>query len=72
MTMPGMSGPEVARSIAAAHPRTGILVASGYHTDDVLTAFEGLPILGYLTKPFTIDALTAAVDSALRVIRNVT
>ncbi len=71
MTMPGMSSPEVARSIAATYPRVGILVMSGYQPDELSTAFAGLSILGYLTKPMEMDALVAAVASALEVIRRV-
>ena len=59
--MPGTSGRELARRIAARRPRTRILFMSGY-TDNVLA--EGWVLeagLSFLQKPFTPGALVQKV-----------
>lgn len=65
VVMPGMSGPEMAVEIGARKPELAVLYMSGY-TDDFVAraaiAEAGTPVL---EKPFTADALLAAVDQAL-------
>ncbi len=61
--MPEMTGTELAREITAAYPGTAILFVTGY----VGEAGEAEELSGYalLRKPFTVNALAAAVTAAL-------
>ena len=56
--MPGMSGSALAREVRARHPRTPVIVVSGY-TDVELD--PGLVLLG---KPFRLKELRDCVESA--------
>jgi len=63
--MPGTSGRELARRIAARRPRTRILFMSGY-TDNVLAEGGVLEAgLSFLQKPFTPGALVRKVREVL-------
>jgi len=65
IVMPGTSGRELARRIAARRPRTRILFMSGY-TDNVLAQGGVLEAgLSFLQKPFTPGALVQKVRDVL-------
>jgi signal transduction histidine kinase len=64
LSMPGTSGATFARATVAAHPAVRVLVVSGYadvELDDLLATGRAQ----VLTKPFTGQTLTAAVDALL-------
>jgi CheY-like chemotaxis protein/anti-sigma regulatory factor (Ser/Thr protein kinase) len=65
VVMPGMSGREVALKLAAAQPGMRVLYMSG-HTDKGIV-HDGVlePDIEFLAKPFTAEALLAAVDKAM-------
>ncbi len=65
VVMPGVSGPELARSLAASRPRVKVLYMSGYTAD--LIARQGVldPDVLLLEKPFTKEALLRKVRKAL-------
>ncbi len=65
VAMPGMGGRELARRLRAEAPELPILFISGYTGDDVVE--RGLLAAGapFLSKPFTPDALAAAVRRLL-------
>lgn len=62
VSMPGMSGHELAARLAAAAPRLRVIFMSGYAPDD---AFAGFVPCSWLTKPFSMDQLLDAVRSAV-------
>jgi CheY-like chemotaxis protein len=65
VVMPQMSGPVLAKRIAAARPTIKILCMSGY-TDDSITRHGVLDTtIAYLQKPFTQDTLTRKVREVL-------
>ncbi|HEX2755663.1 MAG TPA: ATP-binding protein [Candidatus Limnocylindrales bacterium] len=66
--MPGMHGHELAVRIRGARPGIGIVLISGY-TQDVVGKGTELGMVEFLSKPFTIDALTTAVWRAADVAR---
>jgi len=65
VVMPGMSGREVASKLVARIPGLRVLYMSG-HTDKGIV-HDGVlePDIEFLAKPFTADALLAAVEKAL-------
>jgi len=63
--MPGMNGPELARSLAAVRPSIRVLFTSGY-TDDRVVEHGGLHLEPtYIQKPYSADDLVRAVQKAL-------
>jgi signal transduction histidine kinase/ActR/RegA family two-component response regulator len=65
VAMPGMSGPEVARSIRAIRP-IPVLFMSGYAEKLSRAADRGDYPAEFLAKPFTPDALVTAVQRTMR------
>jgi two-component system cell cycle sensor histidine kinase/response regulator CckA len=62
VTMPGMSGLDLARQFGTFHPETKILLVSG-HTAETLGATSSLPAdIDFLPKPFTRVGLLAKVE----------
>ncbi len=63
MVMPGMRGPDVAKSLVSIHPESKIVYMSGY------TNFTGRGMLDsdatLLQKPFTRDALLSKMREVL-------
>jgi two-component system cell cycle sensor histidine kinase/response regulator CckA len=65
VVMPGASGRDLARRLAASHPDTKVLYVSGY-TDDAIVHHGMLePGLDYLQKPFTPATLARKVRDVL-------
>ncbi|MBA2919279.1 response regulator [Sphingomonas sp. MAH-20] len=63
VVMPGTTGPELIASLQPRHPHIGVLFVTGYAGEiDEATAFAGHDVL---RKPFTIGALSNAVQAAL-------
>ena len=64
--MPEMNGRALSRALRETHPGLRTVLMSGY-TIDLISAQQVLdPGVSFLQKPFSIDALTAAVHKALR------
>jgi two-component system, cell cycle sensor histidine kinase and response regulator CckA len=63
--LPGATGREIARQLAAARPQLRVLYMSGY-TDDVIVQHGVLePGLAFLQKPFTADTLARRIREVL-------
>ena len=64
VVMPGMTGPELIQQISPLYPDIGILLVTGY----VGEAADAERFAGHevLRKPFTVNALSRAVASAMR------
>ncbi|MCG8591803.1 MAG: CHASE domain-containing protein [Proteobacteria bacterium] len=65
LTMPGMDGVEVCRTIHERHPTLPVVLASGFDPGDVLNRFEDLRPRGVLRKPYRISDLRSAIGRAL-------
>ena len=63
--MPGLHGPAVAEKLAATRPGLKVLFISGY-ADNEVVGHTGVPAgSNFLQKPFSTEALTAAVTAAM-------
>jgi DNA-binding NtrC family response regulator len=66
IVMPGMDGMEALKELRRIAPRLAVIVLTGY--GDLQTAREAM-LLGardYITKPFDVDFMRAAVKQALK------
>lgn len=63
--MPGLHGPAVAEKLAESRPGLKVLFISGYADNDVVGR-SGVPAgSNFLQKPFSTEALAAAVSAAM-------
>jgi signal transduction histidine kinase/ActR/RegA family two-component response regulator/HAMP domain-containing protein len=65
VVMPGGNGRELAESLTSAHPGLPVVFMSGYTADVVLRQGVVQDKVAFLSKPFTADALAAALRRAL-------
>ncbi len=65
LKMPDMDGIEVLRKIKETWPKTEVIIVTGYQTVDTAVKAIKLGAYNYIEKPFTPDALVAAVTEAL-------
>lgn len=65
IVMPGISGPELAASLAAARPQMRVILMSGYAEHAALQDALLLPNTLFLEKPFRLSALIRKVNQAL-------
>ncbi len=65
VVMPGMSGPDLARTLRAGRPDLRVLLLSGYTRDAVGRRNELEAGMAFLGKPFTPDTLARKVHEAL-------
>jgi PAS domain S-box-containing protein len=63
VVMPGMTGPELARKLRAAHPSLRVLYLSGYA--GAAGTANGIDDTNFLPKPFGVDALCEKVRALL-------
>ena len=66
LSMPAMSGDEVLRRLQASARQVPVLVSSGYSQSEVVKRFSGIPIAGFLQKPYLAMQLVSAVEAILR------
>jgi two-component system, cell cycle sensor histidine kinase and response regulator CckA len=65
MTMPGMSGLELARALHGDRPGLPVLIVTGSGTDDMVADALARGAAGVVAKPFTHAELSRAVAEAL-------
>lgn len=65
LKMPDMDGISVLQTIKEKWPETQVIVITGYQTVDTAVKSIKLGAFDYIEKPFTPDALLAAVASAV-------
>jgi PAS domain S-box-containing protein len=66
VVMPGMSGRELAKRVAAARPDIKVLYLSGYTEDAIIHEGALEPGTAFLQKPFTLQVLARKVREVLR------
>ena len=65
VVMPGMSGRELVGRLAAPRPELPVVFLSGYTGDEVSEEVRAQPRQTFLQKPFSPDALAAALEELL-------
>ncbi len=65
MKMPRVSGEEVVKYVKEHHPKTRIIVISGYSSLSSVSSTLGYGVDAFLSKPFTIKQIRAEVDKSL-------
>lgn len=66
LTMPGMNGDEVLRSLQNIRPDVRVVLSSGYDQNEVVRQFAGKGLAGFLQKPYTVAALLNRIADAAR------
>lgn len=65
MTMPRMDGPATLRALRRFDPSVRIILCSGYTREESLRRLNGMPIDGFLQKPYRIESLERALSEVL-------
>ncbi len=63
--MQGMTGEQLFDRLIAIRPGIKVIVASGDNPSEVESAFAGRRVVGFLPKPFKVEALVTAVKILL-------
>lgn len=61
LTMPGLSGPQAFVEMRRAHPQLKVLFTSGYQEEESPELSRGEGVVGFLQKPFELEALVEQV-----------
>ncbi len=64
VSLPGISGTDLARKVLATHPQRWVVLCSGYSFGGALRDFG--PNVRALTKPFELDDLEALINEIAR------
>jgi CheY-like chemotaxis protein len=67
LTMPGKSGQEIMADLRQICPDVPLLLISGYDEKQVSAELAGMKVSGFLQKPFSLEAIRAAIRSVLEV-----
>jgi len=70
MTMPKLNGREVFYALRRIDSAMAVVFSSGYNEDHVKAAIDGPEDLVFINKPYDLDALTKALDKAMKNLRN--
>ncbi|MCE1203150.1 MAG: response regulator [Holophagaceae bacterium] len=65
LTMPRMDGKEAFLQMKARDSEVRVILASGYSEGEAIETLHGLRPAGFIQKPFSLQALTRAVERAL-------
>ena len=65
LTMPDLSGVEVARELLRIRPGTPVLLTSGYSEEEGVALLEHAGVRGFLAKPFSLEDLRLRIRAAL-------
>ncbi len=66
LTMPKMSGKEVADVLQAIDPNVRIIISSGYSEEEVTKQMGTAKVSAFIQKPYSVRALAAKVEGAMR------
>jgi CheY-like chemotaxis protein len=65
LSMPGMRAEDAIQEIHRCWPGTRIVLSSGYGETEVLDRFRGMPLAGFVPKPYTPAQLAGKIKAAM-------
>jgi len=65
LTMPRMDGRDLFMQLKRINPECRVILSSGYNSQDAIQQFSGKGLAGFIQKPYTEQALCAAVEKIL-------
>lgn len=65
LTMPHLDGVQTLAELRRIRPDIPVIVSSGHSESDVRQRFQGVPVDGYIPKPYTLENLRAALAQVL-------
>lgn len=68
ISLPGITGTELARRVLALHPQQWVVFCSGYEYDQAVTSFG--PNVRWIPKAFDVDKLDLLMDEIARALRS--
>ncbi len=63
--IPGMTSVELVREVRRIRPDLPVVIMTGFDRDKALESMGGTSIAGYIHKPFTLNALSSVIRTAL-------
>jgi PAS domain S-box-containing protein len=64
-TIPGLEGREVVMQLRAKRPGLPVLLTSGYSEKEVMQRYAGVPVAGFVVKPFELAGLERTLQDLL-------
>jgi signal transduction histidine kinase/ActR/RegA family two-component response regulator len=64
LTMPHMDGREAFQHLRRIRPGIPVILSSGYNEQESIQEFPGAGLAGFLQKPYSLKALSAAIEAA--------
>mgnify|MGYP000711947813 CR=1 FL=1 len=65
MNMPGLSGEAVFRALREIRPDVRVVLSTGYSEQEAALRFAGVPLAGFVHKPYTATALVEKIGAAI-------
>lgn len=66
LNMPKLDGEKVHHELGQIEPSVKVILSTGYNVLDVVQQFAGKGLAGFVQKPYTMDNLTAVMESVLK------
>jgi CheY-like chemotaxis protein len=66
LTMPHMDGRETLSELVRINPSVRVVISSGYAEQDITSRFCGRGLAGFVSKPYTLDALRERLQEAFQ------
>lgn len=66
MTMPRINGEDCYTELRKINPTIKVILSSGYSEEDAMKRFRGKGLVGFIQKPYLIDAFQETVEKYLR------
>ena len=65
VVMPNVDGITAAKELLKVHPDAKVIIESAQHVSQVQKEAEDIGIIGYVTKPFDVESISAVIKKAL-------
>lgn len=65
VVMPNVDGITAAKELLQEHPDAKIIIESAQHVSQLQKQAEEIGIIGYVTKPFDVESISAIIKKAL-------